>query len=184
MQTRFTLLLLFLTSFSFAQTEEGGLPVSIAYFGNYIIQPGLKIGTRHTMKQWQGQASKSQQLLFSPQVGVYTRPGNNTNYVLNLEFGYHRQKAERKRHAVYSIGLAYLLQSNLVSRNVSLGSGDQDYTRASEHAFVPTIAYEFGALIKPQWRWYVKTAVGNKFRADQEGAMIIWLDFGLITTIN
>lgn len=165
---------------SFSQEKE--IPISLAYFGNFAIQPGVKVGTELDFKYWEKESSpKIQKLFISPQFAVFTRVRKNTNYFFNVNIGYKRQNKERKLYQSFSLGLGYLLQNELLSFSVNLGSGDiTDKNKELRHYFLPTINYELGGYIgqKRNFGWYSQYSLGSKIAPSRESSVVVFLEVG------
>lgn len=169
----------------FAQKENS---ISVAYFGNFAIQPGLKIGSQFNFKTWEKDKfhkkdtiTKLQKLFVSPQFTIFTRPERNTNYLINVDLGYQFQNKERKLYQAVSLGLGYLLQSELLSFSVNLGSGEtSNKNRESRHFFLPTLNYELGGYIgqERKFAWYTKYGLGSKLFGEIESSMLVFLELG------
>ena len=105
------IVLLFTSSLLFAQTPKKGIPLSVGYYGHFLIQPGVKIGTHFNFKEWEtenvgkkGAFIKSKNLFVSPQIGYFARPKNNINLLINADVGYKKIKRERNSYSAWSIG--------------------------------------------------------------------------------
>ncbi len=170
-----------------AQTESKGIPVFVGYFGPYIIQPGIKIGTHFDVKEWQTEKTKKkgdfirkQGLFVSPQIGAFTRINNHTSFLLNADFGYKRQKEGRAFYSAYSIGLGYLIESQIIFSSIDLGSGNvNSKDREIRNYFLPTINYEFGQEPNPKIGWYTKFSYGRKISAQVEDSAAFMIELGL-----
>lgn len=169
-----------------SQTTSQKIPLSIAYYGHYLIQPGFKIGTQITLKTWEkeihrkkGSVTKQRSLFISPQLGLFTRIRQNTNYLFNTELGYKTQKKGRKTYVAFSTGLGYLLQNKVTSFSVNLGNGDLgNKQRELVHIFLPTLNFEFGGAISARLGWYTKYTVGYQLSFQQESKLSMFLEAG------
>ncbi len=158
-----------------AQESPGRPPVSVGYFSHYGFQPGLKIGTMFplagdTLRQW----------VFSPQLGFFTNPGDDTNALFNLEVGYKRPKSGKHAYSQWSAGLGYLHQSKLQSFSINLGNGNTgDRQRVGDNFLLPTISYEYGWATHRKISWYLKPALGIRLLGRNEHSTMLLLEFGI-----
>lgn len=150
-------------------------PIAISYFSNYGFQPGLKVGTAFTLT-----GDSTRQWLISPQLGVFTNPGDDTNTLLNLDLGFKRPKPQKHAYSTWSAGLGYLRQSKLQSFSVNLGNAKtSDQKRVGDDFLLPTLSYEYGWATHRKISWYVKSAIGSRLLGRNEHSMMILLEFGI-----
>jgi len=178
-------LLLFTWTLS-AQESAKEKFVSLGYFGNFLIQPGLQAGFNIDLKIWKQEVStdnstdaKTRSFFIRPQVTYFSRPKVHQNYALSSDFGYRRIKPAKGKYISWSIGLGYLIQSQVVERKVSLGDGSKTKVRENWNYFQPTINYEFGQFINDKFGWYTRYSVGWKLSADRERSATIYIGAGL-----
>ena len=145
------------------------LALSTGYFGPYLMQPGIKVGAEFDFGK----------IYVSPQLAYFSRLGNNTNGMVNLEAGFRKQKSDKKFFSTYSMGVAYLYQSELLSSIVALGSSAIENTRESRHYFIPSLNFGFGWSVKDRLDWYTKISGAWKIAADQEGQFLLLGELGL-----
>ena len=113
----------------FGQSDANVHTLSVGYYGYFLYEPGFKIASQHPVKEWKPAESDrknpvtSQNLFISPQVAVFWRPKSNTNLLLNADFGLKRLKMKRNRYSAFSMGLGYLMQSEILSTTISLSDG-------------------------------------------------------------
>lgn len=188
---RFRATLIFILFFShyqvFSQMFQERVPISVGYFSNFGFQPGVAIGTSFDLKTWekekaknQGTVTKVRRFFISPQIGFYSRIGQNSNYLLSVEGGYKRQKKGDRRYVAFSAGLGYLLQSQALSFSVNLGTGEHsNKQRQINHFLLPTANVEFGGGISRTVGWYTKMSLGSKISAKQESQMTLFVGFGV-----
>lgn len=175
-----TLILLFNCLLITAQSEMKKLPISISYFGNYLIRPGLKVGTELIIKQWPKQSSseenESSQLLVRPQLAVYSWPTVHTSFLANADLAY---RWNTKGSAVF-VGLGYVRESQIESLSVNLGNGDiSNKNRKGQGCFLPTVGYEFGRPLSARTAWFSKVAIGIKLAPEVESSMEGFFELGV-----
>lgn len=184
----FCLLLFLLLGFSIsAQNKTPNIPISIGYFGHFLYQPGLKVGTHFEFKNWQtekactkGDITKAKSYFVSPQIGYYNWSGRNYNFLLNADIGYRRVKVERRSYSAFSIGLGYLATSELISVVRNLNDGKiLAKNRMHKGYFLSTINYEFGRAINSRLGWYNKYSVGKKWSPNNDGMGVIFVELGV-----
>ena len=186
MRTAAWVLLLFLSTQLSGQQQTEGLPISIGYFGNFLIQPGVKIGTQFSIKNWQKEKTgkktftRSSSLLISPQLGLFTRIGDQTSFLLNGELGYKRQKLSGGLYTMFSAGLGYLSEHQIQSVKISLTDGrvtEKEWAQSSY--FMPNLGFEFGHAFSPRLGWYNKYTYGLKINPDEESSTLFFVELGL-----
>lgn len=165
-----------------AQGDSRNLPISIGYFSQMGWQPGAKIGTELMLKNWEKETenfTKQQSYFLSPQVGFYTWKGNHISYLINADLGYKRFKSHKKKYSAVSIGLGYLLQSQIIEWKVSLSDGSKEKVRESWGWFLPTVNYEFGKALNEHIGWYSKFSYGLKISAERENSALVFVELGI-----
>ena len=178
------LIFLFINTAIFAQITTPQFPISVSYYGHFAYQPGLKIGTTYAFKEWQKsrteQTTKVHQFTISPQVGFFFFPEASTNYVVNAELGYRRQRLNNTRYSVFSIGFGYVAESQFLGLSTNIGSGSTTKKdRELHHVFMPTINYELAGKLKEQLDWFVKLSAGTKFYTQQESSVVVFTEVGV-----
>lgn len=122
----------------------------------------------------------AQSLFVSPQLAAFWRPQSSSNLFVNADFGFRRLKEKRHRYSAFSIGLGYLMQSQILSTTVSLSDGSlNDNNRELRHYFVPTANYEFGHAPKNVMGWYFKLSLGGRFAHGRDMASVMAVEAGL-----
>lgn len=167
---------------SWGQTRTDALPISVGYYGHYLIQPGVKVGTQFDIDLW-GRGTDSfvkRHWFVSPQIGFYTRSGNEATFLVNAEVGYRRPKAGRPSYRALGLGFGYLAQSEVLGLRVDLGNGKTRSTqRDLRHFFMPTLNYEWGRRASPKWGWYIKYAIGRTLSPVRDGKMVMFIELGM-----
>ena len=179
--------LLFTSSLVFSQNKSEGLPISVGYFGNFLIQPGAKIGAQFSLNKWEtehegkkGNYTKEKRIFVSPQVAFFSRPGNNMNLLVNADIGYQRKKMNQGSYSAVSLGLGYLLESQVVSIVYNLSDGSiKEKIREPRNYFLPTINYEFGHAIDFKTNWYMKFSLGSKLSPNRERSGVFFIELGM-----
>ena len=156
-------------------------PISIAYFGQFAIEPGLKISTEFDLNKWATQRlqAKNKHLFISPQLGFFVRPNNNTNVLLNADIGIKKQKEGKSAFSAFSLGLGYLHQFQVSAVTVQLGDGNQSTNKESKAYFLPTINYAFGNKLGTNMGWYSKIGVGQRLGGGISNSLSILIEVGL-----
>jgi len=184
MKTYVLALLFLLLQVSLLAQESGtAIPINIGYYGAFGIQPGLKVGTELVLKEWnRGEEgnNKYAELYVSPQLGAFVYPLNNTNGVLNADIGYRWGNRDRRFYTAPSIGLGYLMSSQILSRQIDLGTGAVvEKNRELRHYFLPTINMELGKAGQDRWGWFVKGSFGRKLAPRRESEAFLALELGV-----
>lgn len=161
--------------------------ISIAYYSQFLFQPGITVGISLPTKSWDseherktGTITRTNSLFWSPQVAVFTQPGSHTSYLANVEFGYRRQIQGKGFYHAASVGLGYLTQFDLLSFTVNLGNGNTEAKDRERHGYImPTLNYEIGGLLNPNLGWYSKLSAGSKFSTEQVSSNVLFVELGV-----
>ena len=162
-----------------SQPSPQVLPVSIAYLGNNAIYPGFKVGVQFDVKNWDNDV-REKSFYLSPQMGFFSRPENHNSFWLNLEGGLTRRKQGRSGYSAFSLGLGYLLQSQLLSYSVNLSTGERsNKVREARHYLLPTLNYELGGRISDTLNWFGKITGGIKVLGEPESSSVVFIEGGV-----
>ena len=172
--------------------QEKGVPITIAYWGHYTIQPGFRLGTELTYKQWEvikerkgAPISIWKSFYLRPQIGFYTRPTVHNNFLVNAEIGYKKQKRLKKNYSSFSLGIGFLRRYQILSHTVDLGSGETtDKDREAYNYFMPTVNYELGRTINTKFGWFTKFTIGTMISAEEESSTVFFQELGLKYYLN
>jgi len=157
------------------------LPLTIGYLGHMGFQPGIKLGTELRIHTCPGESSSKNQiqaLLLSPQVAVFTVPGNSYTGMLNAELLYRRQGSERKWYVAPSVGLAYLSEWTQVSTSVSLSDGSKRGTRVRAGFVLPNLGLSMGKDVSDAWGYYTKANLGQRLHSANASTTMLFLEGG------
>lgn len=172
------LLLLCCVGFSQAQEQSRRLPITIGYFSQIVVQPGIKLGTELPLNVGLNVADR--QWLLSPQAGFFSNPGDDRNLVLNLEAGLRKKHSSKNHYNTYGLGLGYLRQAKVVSFAVNLGSGNtSDTERDSRGFFMPTLSHEWGWATHKKRSWYTKLSTGYRLFGPEENSLMLFAEIGI-----
>ena len=186
------LLLIFSTTGLMAQSTSDGIPISVSYFSHALIQPGAKIGTYFSLKEWESEATgkkgeyiKQKNFYVSPQIGFYSRPNKHSNFLLNADIGYKRIKNFNRTYSAFSVGLGYMSRSQITSIVYSLSDGSIKEKKKNQISyFLPTINYEFGRAAISKWGWFTKFSYGVLFSTEKERTGVVLVELGLNFNLN
>jgi len=150
--------------------QSSKMPITLSYFAPYGINPGLKIGTSHTAKEWRTNAeTRLQKLEVSPQVGFWSASAYSNNvhrtFLLDAQLEYRLYTKNEKRYILASVGLGYHLSLESPDLNVNLGTGEINRNRNIAHHFVPTFNAGFGHDLTDKIGYYFKAFVGERFNS-------------------
>ncbi len=181
------ILILFFTSKKInAQTTSNQMPISISYFGHFVTQPGLKIGTEFNLKQLENtsrdEKSKVQnrQLYLSPQIGYFNLSNVHSGLMFNVDIGYKKLRANLLSYSAFSIGLGYLAQSRILTFSTNLGNGEiGNENKETSSYIVPTVNYELGRAFSERFGWFGKVSLGSKLLSKKESEMVVFGELGV-----
>ncbi|MBX2873324.1 MAG: hypothetical protein KTR30_14530 [Saprospiraceae bacterium] len=184
--TSFLLVLLFSLAMlpTIAQPSPPTKSLEVGYFGHYLIQPGLRIGTSIDLRTWTsaGQLSKARSLFIQPQLGYFLQPNSHQTYLGSLGLGYAIQKPKKRGwsyHAV-SLGIGYQYRSTQEAFAVSLGDGSRSGKKWSNTSgWVPTMSYTQGIPIHPQLGGYYRLMFGQVFEKSGRNLIALFTEIGL-----
>ena len=170
--------LLLIAAFSLTG-QSAGIPISVAYFGQFGFQPGGKIAVAFPLKAVNAKMPTANNLFVSPQIGFFVYPKNNSNVLLNAEVGIKKQKKGKSGFSAFSIGLGYLHQFQISRITIQLGDGGQSTNRSSISYFLPSINYAFGNKLRTNLDWYSKIGYGQRLGGSITSSTILLLEVGL-----
>lgn len=166
-----------------AQEKDKVFPISIGYFGAYVIEAGIKVGTAARLKSWElkkGGNIRSRSLWIRPQIGIFTRPTNHTSFVLNTDIAYKSMKSQHRYYVASAMGLGYLMANQILSTTIDLNSGDViGKEREVRHYFLPTITFDWGKEPNKSVGWYTRISYGRKISANIEDSAFLGLELGI-----
>ena len=168
---------------AFGQEKPKSIPLFVGYYGPYFIQPGGKVGTLLSVRDWDKSTDEKQrlhQLYVSPQLSVFTRTNNHLSVAINADVGY-RFITKKDLYLAPSIGLGYLISSHRMSASVNLGSGAiSEYEREIRHQFLPTGNLEIGhEAITRKMGWYLKLLYGGMLFGPTENSGLFAAELGM-----
>ena len=177
---RFTAIICFLLlSASALAQNQNGFPLSVGYLGHFGFQPGLKVSTEFSL-MGRDLPNAPKQWFASPQVGIFTNPGDDTNYLINFEAGFKKNNTSKHRYRAFTAGLGYMAQSKLVAFAVNLGNGDTDSReRDTRHFALPTLSFEHGWATHKPLGWYIKYTVGSALGGERETSLTLFIEAGV-----
>ena len=187
------IILLSIIGFSLlAQSEEKGIPITLAIYAPYGIQFGGKVGTTINFKVWEAAKTNKKSccpyartFFVSPQIGFFVRPNNHNSLLLNSEAGFKNIKHKRRFYTAYTIGLGYLNTFQILSSTIDLSTGEIVARKRERRAyFLPGINFECGQDAKRNVAWYSKFAFGRKISNNIEDSSFFALELGLKVYFN
>jgi len=120
------LILLFGISANAQDLEPGsnnnGLPLRIAYYGENMVHPGLRVGTSYVLhrkvkvrtrifkflQDKRGSMTKVIQYKLDGNLGFYNHPNNHTGLLMGAAITRHKNKNESQFSTAWSLGINYL----------------------------------------------------------------------------
>jgi|GEM_PF-1195010 len=166
---------------AWAQNDPASL--SVGYFAPYGIQLGGKLGASFQVGQWpqenEATAERIHKLKIQPQVGYFTYPQVQHNFVLNCEAVYLRTRPGRRFTPLASVGLGYWMARQRQGGSVNLGSGEITYDVENLHYITPTLNIGFEIAPKKVIGYYLKGFAGRKIGLGEPSAGLFGLEAGL-----
>ncbi len=168
--------------------QKQAMPLTVGYYGQVLVHPGVQLGTELTLKQWQAEREGNtihKHLLLLPQLGFYNRPSVHSSGVLSAEVGYKRQPASRKSYHMVAAGLGYQARSEVLGLTVSLGNGEVTAkNRQWRHYLMPTLSYTYGRQVSPAWGWFTRATAGILLFGPTESSATLFTTFGVKINLN
>jgi hypothetical protein len=105
------------------------VPISVSYFGNMIVHPGVKIGADYTLLYIQKNKEKKKKikvigkmLYAQPNLSFYVHPKSHSALQTNLELGWRR--INRILYTEYSLSMGYMRRFNIGETYVTDAEGN------------------------------------------------------------
>lgn len=168
-----SLILLLFTNISFAQSSPNR--ISIAYFGEHGIHPGLKIGAAWTfhdatitktrrlkiLAEKRPPKNIKRELFYSTNLAYYQFPNNHIGMMLTASIGMRRIKTYKGRFIGAEFGLGGLQRIyNIDVVGLDENGNMIEFSRWGITQFTPMIAASFGRDMSGKWSipvsWYFK----------------------------
>ena len=163
--------------------QEKGLPITISYFSPFGNHFGARVGTSTDIMQWEKASKRGvsplRNLHLKTQLGCFARPDVSQNYLVNTEIGIRRSASGRKSYLAYSMGLGYLLSSEVVGGSVNLGTGKFDKEREASSSLLPTFNIELGSNKEKPLTFFYRLFYGRKLAFSGENSAFFGLEVGL-----
>lgn len=172
-----------------AQQYTSTSSLDIGYFGQFLIQPGIRIGksiplqNRQKIRELGIRDYDQRRILFlQPNLGYYQQFRTHRTLIFSVDVGYTFQKKKPKGYAFHSLalGLGYQLSADLASYSVSLSDGSiTDKNWVNRHAWLPTFSYTHGFPLQPQLSAYYRLILGQAFETSDRTAASLFAELGL-----
>jgi hypothetical protein len=124
----------------------------------YGAQPGLDLGFELSVYQ----PSERISWVLKPHLAGYVRPRNHISGMVGTSFGVKVDHRTPVSHT-FSVGLDYLVQSQVTSLSMDLGSGGRSATRELRHFGLPTAGYSLAHMPWKHVGWTFDLRVGHTF---------------------
>ncbi len=153
--------------------------ISLGYFGPIPNESGLRLGVNLPIKTFEKSA-----LVLNGHVGSFNKKNDNFNVLLGAELGWSLQNPSSKNRHVFSLGSAYLLQSEVSEFSVNLQGKITVLERSLRHIFMPTVNYEYGRLVNDRLTPFGKISYGYRMASTIENAGSFMWEFGMRILLN
>ncbi|MFT5820790.1 MAG: hypothetical protein ACI8ZM_002038 [Crocinitomix sp.] len=167
-------------------TTFGQLPKTIefGYLGHFSYQPGMKLGLQFDLKSWEKELKKksdtrSTVFFVRPSIGTFSRINYNLNLSTGIDGGLELNKASKSFFHKYSLGLNYLMHSELNSITVNLEGKVINKDRENRHYILPLITYGFGKNYSNGLGWYTNLSGGLKISTNYENIGMLFTEIGM-----
>ena len=191
-----------LTAQSTFQVPAKKLEYQIAYFGEFIGHPGIKLGATYPFaqklrtkdkqkKKYLLTKSSIRQWKVGTNLAFYHQINNHNGYLLNVELTYQKIKNKSKKPTKFkyfdaSIGLGYFHYELIGKTFQSTESGFQEIN-GNGNALMPSLAVAWGKNIRfvksMNMRYYVKPTVLLELPAGTGAHTRFALEIGVASTL-
>ncbi|UTW63133.1 hypothetical protein KFE98_02965 [bacterium SCSIO 12741] len=168
-----------------AQLEIKNPTLSLGYFGQGVIRPGVRLGLDFQLKSFskekvKGEVTKTKRTTFfgGPHLAHYTRPSYYSNYLIEIRGGLERQTEGKGFYSALSAGLGYQLNLEVMSFDVDFSGRRSNIEREARHFFFPSLRYEAGYEIGRRWRVYLGLTYGVELSGSYEATSQGFLEGG------
>lgn len=177
---RYSLLIVFLVRFSvFNQTPNDRFSLSIGYYGDNIIHPGMSIGGCYNLfsrlkiksrlfeKRQLRFGDKTNTLLYYAQVksGFYYHPNNHNGWFGSVGAGFDRIKGKNGNILGYNLNIGYLIRAyNLKTYELTEGKIKEVKNASSSgmyYSFSPVFGRDFFVRTGVPLKTYLKPIVSG-----------------------
>ncbi len=183
-----------LTTVSGFSQESRFESFSVAYYGEMITHPGMKVGVNYRLKKWtktkenKGGIQKqiTKRYLLSPSIGFYYHKRYQTGVFLIPEIKY--QRAHQKgRYIEMGLGAGYL-RTFIPNTYTVDDNGEVDNTSAGYNYFATNLFFTFGHQLKVRntgvTGYYIKPQFMYALPNFSRGVGYFALELGLIFSIQ
>jgi|GEM_PF-6513849 len=192
MQAFKIMLIVSLSLIGFAATAQQGTSnrsLDIGYFGQFLMQPGIRIGKSIPLQSRQKfqelgirQYDQTRTLFLQPSLGYFQQFRTHRTLIFSADVGYTFQKKKPKGHAFHSLalGLGYQLSADLVSYSISLSDGSiTDKNWVNRQALLPMFSYTHGFPVQQQLSAYYRLVLGQAFEFSDRNTASLFAELGL-----
>ena len=170
------LLMLFSKTLQAQSFDIKEMPLSISYYGENAIHPGIKLGTYYTIwsvektrtyrsskrKAKYGTKIKLKELNADFNIGGYSHPNNHNGYFVNTGLTFLRTKLRKNRQLGISLELGYLRRDyKFKTYELNTDGTIREVKAAGNNAFTIGLAPQFGrefSIAERPVRFYCKPA--------------------------
>lgn len=206
--TKYLLTALFLGSYFLNLTAQSSLQLptkkieyQIAYFGEFIGHPGIKLGATYPIfqklkaknkekRKYTLTKTKIQQWKVGTNLAFYNQVNNHNGYLFNVELTYQKIKNKSKKPNKFtyfdaSIGLGYF-HYELIGKTFQPTENGFEEINGNGNALMPSLAVAWGRNIQfvksMDMRYYVKPTILVETPAGTSAHVRFALEIGLAST--
>jgi hypothetical protein len=148
--------------------------LTIGLVAPYGVQPGVEVGAVVAVAE----PGPRLRLDVQPRVAVFARPDNHVSARVGAAFGVTVKHATPVAHT-FGLGLDYLLQAQVTSWAVDLGTGGRTATRELRHHVLPTGSYTLTHLPSERIGWFFDLDVGHAALPEAVDRLFVSVGLGL-----
>lgn len=155
--------------------------ITLSYYSPFGNQFGSRVGTNFQFKkdgQERDEHTSHGSIFLHPQVGFFIHPSVSQNYLINTDLGFKRSFSGRQIYFASSIGLGYLLSSEIVGVSVDLGSGELVREKENRSSLLPTFTIELGSGKQRRLTFYYRLFYGRRIAFGDENSSFFGLEVG------
>lgn len=207
--TKYLITALFLGSYFLNVTAQSALQLpakkleyQIAYFGEFIAHPGIKLGVTYPIfqkskikdkekKKYTLTKTKIKQWKIGSNLAFYHQVKNHNGILFNVELTYQKiknksKKPNKQQYFDASIGLGYF-HYELIGKTFQSTENGFEEINGNGNAFMPTVAVAWGRNLefvkRMDMRYYVKPTVMLETPAGTSAHVRFALEIGVASTL-
>ena len=160
------------------------LPLKIGMLIPYGTQIGGEVGTAFLVGEWETD-DRMHQLWLAPQLGSFTFPGVESNFLLQTDLEYQLRSREKRLFPKAALGIGYLLGLERVDGVVDLGNGGISHANRVLNYLLPSLSLGAGfRSARRNLEYHFAATYGQKVGFSLPKEAFFGLEMGLVMFLN